>query len=614
LQIAFKVSVMWAVLSLAYRLLNRFVVWHRLPFFLSVVNLLAMQHDLRHGNLFAPAGKDPTPPDKRDFDVRGFRTADGSYNDLDVPSMGMQYARFGRNVPLKYTYGEQQPGLLTPNPREISNKLLARKEFVPVPHLNLFLAVWLQFMTHDWFSHGDSDASRQIQIPVPDGDTTWPDDATNKPGHLSVRATATESGPGEPGDGMPQSYRNRETHWWDGSQIYGSSDERMRLVRSDPNGNLLPDGKLYLDERGLLGMDATNKDNVELAGVNGNWWVGLSLVTNLFVREHNAIASHLRIDYPDKPDEWIFQKARLVNAALMTKIHAVEWTPAILNTPALRFGMRGNWWGILGEEYERAYGRGSRSEHITGIPGSAKDHHSAPYSITEEFIAVYRMHSLIPDEFTMRRASDNQVIEVRPLDECAGAKTRSVYDKVSLVDAIYSFGVANCGALTLHNYPNKLRRLRKQGETGHMVDLASVDILRDRERGVPRYCDMRRFLRMNVPRSFEELTCDPVTAKEIAEIYERVEDVDLLVGCLAEPFPRGFGFSDTAFRIFILMATRRIKSDRFYTDDFNEKTYTPEGMKWILDNSFQSVVVRHVPELAPKVKRVKNAFFPWPTD
>ena len=37
-------------------------------------------------------------------------------------------------------------------------------------------------------------------------------------------------------------------------------------------------------------------------------------------------------------------------------------------------------------------------------------------------------------------------------------------------------------------------------------------------------------------------------------------------------------------------------------------------MKWILDNGFQSIVIRHFPELAPKVKRVKNAFFPWPTD
>jgi len=29
------------------------------------------------------------------------------------------------------------------------------------------------------------------------------------------------------------------------------------------------------------------------------------------------------------------------------------------------------------------------------------------------------------------------------------------------------------------------------------------------------------------------------------------------------------GFSDTAFRVFILMASRRLKSDRFFTRDYN---------------------------------------------
>src|SRR5262249_10767 len=247
--------------------------------------------------------------------------------------------------------------------------------------------------------------------------------------------------------------------------------------------------------------------------------------------------------YPDQSDDWVFHKSRLVNAALMAKIHAVEWTPAILNTPALRFGMRANWWGLLGEDYERAHGRQPRGEHISGIPGSAKNHHAAPYSITEEFIAVYRMHSLLPDEISMRRASDGGVIAALALDDCAGAKTRSVYERVSFADAVYSFGVANCGALRLHNFPNKLRRLRKQGETGHLVDLAATDILRDRERGVPRYCDMRRLLRMRVPHTFAELTGDPQTAQQLAEVYKRVEDVDLLVGCLAEPLPPGLGFS-----------------------------------------------------------------------
>jgi Animal haem peroxidase len=596
-------------ISYFFRLVNRFIPWYRLPFFTSVLNIVALQHDLRRRNLYSTSRDNPKAPAKGDFDVRGCRTADGSYNDLSDPAMGMCGTRFGRNVPIKYTYGETIPQLLTPNPRLISNSLLARKEFIPVSYLNLFVAAWLQFMTHDWFNHGDSDPDRLIDLTLPAGDQ-W-SEPNHKPGHLSIRATAGDPNVVAADDGMPAAFRNHETHWWDGSQIYGSKDARVAQMRTTPDGKLVHNGQLYLDDRKLLAIDPAN--GVELAGNNGNWWIGLSLLSNLFMREHNVIAAHLKVAYPMQTDEWIFQKARLINAALMTKIHAVEWTPSILNMPQLRFGMRGNWWGLLGEEYERAFGRDMHNERISGIPGSETEHHGVPYSLTEEFIAVYRMHSLIPDEICFRRLSDEAIIETRPLQTCTGAHTREVYDKTPTLDALHTFGITNPGALTLHNYPNTLRHLHSQD--GQIIDLASIDIVRDRERGVPRYCEMRRLLRMTVPRTFNQLTGgNRQTAAEIAQIYDHVEDVDLLIGSLAEPLPPGFGFSDTAFRLFVVMATRRIKSDRFYTNDFNDKTYTPEGMRWIRDNGFATVLTRHHPELQHKVDRVRNAFFMWPLD
>ena len=46
---------------------------------------------------------------------------------------------------------------------------------------------------------------------------------------------------------------------------------------------------------------------------------------------------------------------------------------------------------------------------------------------------------------------------------------------------------------------------------------------------------------------------------------------------MAEPLPEGMGFSDTAFRIFLLMASRRLKSDRFLSQDYRPEVYTKEG-------------------------------------
>src|SRR5262249_17340647 len=91
--------------------------------------------------------------------------------------------------------------------------------------------------------------------------------------------------------GQPATFRNTETHWWDASQIYGSDLKTQRAVRTDPaTGQLRADGKLHLDARGHLPVDPQGDvPNLELAGVNGNWWVGLSVMQTLFAREHNAI-------------------------------------------------------------------------------------------------------------------------------------------------------------------------------------------------------------------------------------------------------------------------------------------------------------------------------------
>jgi Animal haem peroxidase len=79
----------------------------------------------------------------------------------------------------------------------------------------------------------------------------------------------------------------------------------------------------------------------------------------------------------------------------------------------------------------------------------------------------------------------------------------------------------------------------------------------------------------------------------------------------AETPPPGFGFSDTAFRVFILMASRRLKSDRFLTNDYTPAVYTQPGISWIEDNNMTTVLLRHFPELTPILQRAANAFAPW---
>jgi len=597
-----------AVIAAIYRLINRRRVWYRLPFPLAVINLLALRVDLRWRNLFDTETVPPDLPAPDSFDVRHCRTAEGTFNDLSKTWMGMANARFGRNAPLPQTFGEQPPSLYEPNPRVISRELLARTNFIPATTVNLFLAAWLQFMVHDWLSHGVNDTqSPPLRFPVPENDD-WP-----KP-EMTILRTCPDHQRGPRDEGRPATYRNVVTHWWDGSQMYGSDLRMQHCVRSSPTKKLLPDGKLYLDETGHLPVDPEAADHdplQELAAVNGNWWIGLSAMHTLFTREHNAIVDRLKIDYPDKDGEWLFQKARLINAALIVKIHATEWTPALLQSPTLQYAMRGSWWGALGEAYFKAFGR-SAHELLSGIPGSPTEQYAAPYSITEEFTAVYRLHSLIPDDYSFRQHSnDNEVLACTMADLFAGGTT-TVHRKVPFEDVLYSIGTSYPGAPVLHNFPRHLRRLPEKIDQGIMTDLAATDIVRDRERGVPRYCAFRRMLRMSVPQSFQELTDNKTWQKELEEIYRDVERVDLLTGTLAETKPPGFAISDTAFRIFIVMAGRRIKSDRFLTSDYNAQVYTPLGIDWVETNGMREVLLRHAPSLHPILRNVRNSFFPWP--
>ena len=188
-------------------------------------------------------------------------------------------------------------------------------------------------------------------------------------------------------------------------------------------------------------------------------------------------------------------------------------------------------------------------------------------------------------------------------------------------DVIYSFGVSNPGAITIHNFPNFLRQFNRVTSTDEIetVDLAAIDVMRDRERGVPRYNRFRQFFHKKPIQSFDELAnpLHPNLPQELREVYgqtdgkDNVDRLDLVVGLFCETPPAGFGFSDTAFRVFILMASRRLKSDRFIAQDFKPEVYTPVGIEWVDNNSMISVFLRHFPDLAPALDGMTNAFKPW---
>jgi len=567
---------------------DRRVGWDRLPSWAGLPVLIGLRSRLRARNLYDTGLVKEPPSAPLDLSVR---TVDGSYNDLEQPAMGSVGTRFGRNIPLERSHTDADP--LDPSPRLVSEELLARRQFIPATTLNVLAAAWLQFEVHDWFSHETDKQAPPFELTLADDDP-WSERPMTIP--RTQRDPASDLREGE-----PPVFPSYDSHWWDGSQIYGTGDEYARLVRTGE------DGKLRLDETGLPPPDLD--PYLDPPGIRGNFWLGLALLHGLFMKEHNAICDHLRREYPTRTDAQLYDRARLVNSAVMAKIHTVEWSPAVIAHPTTIRAMHANWHGLVGERVRRRFGRLGDGEVLTGIPGSPTDHHGVPFSLTEEFVAVYRMHPLLPDDYVLAPLGGEP--ETYAFDDIGSLRWRERVAQVGAAGALSSLGSAPPGAIVLHNFPRFLREFRPApGEP--VLDLAAVDVLRIRERGVPRYKEFRRLFHRRPVGSFRELTGDPATAAELERVYGRVDRLDLMVGLYAEPRPRGFAFSDTAFRVFILMASRRLKSDRFFTTDFTPEVYTRAGLEWIDRTTMVSVLLRHHPELAPLLGRVTNAFTPWP--
>ena len=261
---------------MSYRLDQRFG-WDRLPRPFGVLTLIGIRQRLRERNLYDTGTGVPLAPVPAGDDSHlTARTLDGSYNDLSDPAMGAIGARFGRNVPIRRTWPEPEPAILTPNPRAVSRELLTRERFIPATTLNVLAGCLAPVR-----------GARLVQPRQERG--ARPVAGRDRGRRPVVRAAdaipRTRRDPTQTGDGPP-TFVTADSHWWDGSQIYGSESGFAAALRANE------DGKLRVDSDGLLPRDL--EQHVDLTGVAANFWLGLAVLHTLFTLEHNAICDRLR--------------------------------------------------------------------------------------------------------------------------------------------------------------------------------------------------------------------------------------------------------------------------------------------------------------------------------
>jgi Animal haem peroxidase len=749
-------------------------------------------------------------------DLIRFRTLNGECNDLTNPLMGSAGTVFARNVEFESTFPDLQIdaaghnrdrtmnrqggrlALLTPDPQVISRRLFTREQSDPgacnegygksdgskeshcdykkAPFFNVLAAFWIQFMTHDWFSHLEeghnstqymnvgcvSEKVNGVETPLTPVQVAQlgcrPGDAMDKSYVAEGDPPASfKSGGDSHYARAPRTFHNNNTAWWDASQIYGYDATSLIRVKRDPHDParflMLPlAGKTSPgDRQGYLPIlsdaDPKNPDwkGQEAVAFPDNWTIGLSVLHNVFAREHNQFVDEFRrrtvkmpdadsglrnpddpkrvIRYRDVTPEELFQVARLVIAAEIAKIHTIEWTTQLLYDEPLYRGMNGNWNGVLtknslaSRELAQIVTRLKNSNHaleknqyfsiLAAGPGifglGSNDPHwrmdgdenlikyvnggtnlfGSAFNFPEEFVSVYRLHPLIPDLIDYRQLGDANKIagEIPVVDTFRGNATEFMHDR-GLGNLALSMGRQRLGVLALQNHPRfmqnlKMDRLQTPTKT---IDIAALDIIRDRERGVPRFNEFRRQYGLHQLRSFDDFInkddspADQIDEAKLAatlrEVYgqhqcdsaklitdaqrnddgtpiddclgfdngtkvDNIEDLDTVVGYLAESTrPHGYAISETQFVVFILNASRRLYSDRFFTSSFRPEFYSQLGVDWVNNNGpyaecetfpinghknepvspFKRVLLRTMPELAPELVGVADVFDPWARD
>jgi Animal haem peroxidase len=469
-------------------------------------------------------------------DLIRFRTLTGICNDIRNPLMGSTGSPFARNVEFETTFPDlgqtaltknrhgDRLGLLKPDPQVISRKLFTRVQSNPsacnagfglpnnspdancdyqkAPFFNVLAAYWIQFMTHDWFSHMEEghnsteymDVGCKTQLLNNVETPLRPEEIEKlrcRPGdRVDKTYVQQDSQPDKFSSGgrdyltrAPRTFSNNNTAWWDASQLYGYDETSRKRVKRDPGDS----AKMLLEPApGMQGagylpvLQPGDPIQPQWAGQEAtafpdNWSIGLSFYHNLFAREHNSFVDAFRKQQSQNPNadsglrnpsdpkrvirnqdvtaDELFEIARLVVSAEIAKIHTTEWTTQLLYNEPLYKGMNANWSGLLGSgdpDVSKAlsdivthgfgksknpakesqlysvfasgpgiFGLGSKVPHydITNpndVNGGV-NHFGSPFNFPEEFVTVYRLHSLVPDliEYRDLAKDPNQIVQLR---------------------------------------------------------------------------------------------------------------------------------------------------------------------------------------------------------
>lgn len=509
-----------------------------------------------------------------------FRTFDGSRNNLTHPDWGQAgtpQARFQVN---SYQDGQQKPWPLNQgdsplNPRHLSVQVCKEPTVIFAEGgVSDFVWLWGQFVDHDVVLT-PTDSKDPFPIYVPKGDPAFDPNSTGTVKiPLSRSKHAVIAGVRHP--------INDITAFVDGSNVYGSSEERAEALREPGTGRL----KTTVSKTGdLLPLNfnklpnepesnpSIRKESMFLAGdVRSNEQISLTAMHTLFVREHNSIVEALnkvlvQRGYQVTPER-LYQLARMVVGAELQLITYRDFLGIILGP---------------------------------GVVAQSPDYRSNVNPIIRTFFstAAFRFgHSMVTPEFTQRNAH-GQVIESLALRDVFFDKVPPLLVKQGLEPTFMGLAASRARRLDLFvvedlrdflfglpgpQLPEFIAALIPKG-----LDLAAINIQRGRDHGLPYYNQARELYRLPPVHSFEEINPDPYVVARLRQAYATPNDIDAWVGGLAEAH-----LPNAQVGPLFHEAIRDQFSRLQYGDRFWYRRYLPPFLvEWVESQTLSKIITRN---------------------
>ncbi|KAL0278790.1 UNVERIFIED_CONTAM: hypothetical protein PYX00_000497 [Menopon gallinae] len=501
-----------------------------------------------------------------------FRTIDGTCNNLKHPWWGAVFQPLKRFLAPAYSDGLESVrlnvrGLPLPSPRKISTTVLWDKN-VPSTSVTHLLMQWGQFIDHDITAASQSrgfngSIPRCCDVPpnllhpdclpieVPANDPFY--------GRFGIRCLEfLRSAPTSRVGCLlgPREQINQVTSYIDGSMIYGSTNRESQKLRLFRNGMMR---YTRMPQRlPLLPSDRTRNDfcrdvNQDFGCFMGgdlrmNEQPGLLAMHTVFLRLHNRLTRQLAHLNPHWSDERLYQETRRIVGAIIQHITYREFLPVVLGQDVIDiFGLR-----LLKDGYFMQY----------------DDRVSATASNSFAAAAFRFGHSMVQGRYLKWDELQKQAFGNITLRE-------ELFDP----GRIHRFGAVDELILGMCFQEAQRRDEHLTEElTNHLfetpsfpagLDLASINIQRGRDHGLPSYnawrnpCGLRRAV------TWDDLL--HVMAEEsrnnLRRVYRDVDDIDLYVGGLAEHPVRG-GIVGSTFSCIIAQHFRNLrKSDRFWYEN-----------------------------------------------